>query len=223
MTTTPPTAQQLDEMRRRADGFADGHFHTKTLCAPGCALAADVRTLLVEVQRLRDERDAYRERALDAENRCVVDGREVCADCGKPVPDGPCGVHSPDAVFQRGAQEAARLRAERDQALAQRNNVFATNEQLLARVEDAGQARIHAENEARKLHHRIAELEAAAKQIQRLHTDSPMGPCPVCVDADRMAAGEDYTMPYPCPTARLAGAQDCDPPSFRTRREEAQR
>lgn len=62
---------------------------------------------------------------------------------------------------------------------------------------------------------RVAELEAAAKEIQRLHTDSPMGPCPVCIDGDAMVRGDDYTLPYPCPTARLAGAKDCDPPSQR--------
>lgn len=79
-------------------------------------LEEDVPTLLAELAAVRAERDSYRERALDAENRSIVDGREVCADCGRPVPDGPCGVHSPDAVFQRAAQEAAQLRAERDQA-----------------------------------------------------------------------------------------------------------
>jgi hypothetical protein len=46
-----------------------------------------------------------------------------------------------------------------------------------------------------------------------------MGPCPVCIDADAAAAGGDGLVPYPCPTARLAGAQDCDPPSFRAAEE----
>jgi hypothetical protein len=68
---------------------------------------------------------------------------------------------------------------------------------------------------AASLQARVAELEAAAKEIQRLHTDSPMGPCPVCIDGDAMVRGDDYTVPYPCPTARLAGAKDCDPPSRR--------
>jgi hypothetical protein len=78
----------------------------------------DVPALLAELAAVRAERDEYRERALDAENRSIVNGREVCADCERPVLDGPCGVHSPDAVFQRTCQEAARLRTERDEAQA---------------------------------------------------------------------------------------------------------
>lgn len=66
-----------------------------------------------------------------------------------------------------------------------------------------------------KLRPRVAELEAAAQAIVHLHKDSPMGPCPVCIDGDAMVRGDDYTLPYPCPTARLAGAKDCDPPSQR--------
>jgi hypothetical protein len=62
---------------------------------------------------------------------------------------------------------------------------------------------------------RVAELKQAMTEIRHIHKDSPMGPCPVCVDADAMARGDDGTVPYPCPTARLAGAKDCDPPSFR--------
>jgi hypothetical protein len=77
------------------------------------------RDLLAELAAVRKERDEQRERALDALNRRIEDGREVCADCGRSVPDGPCGVHSPDAVFQRAAREAARLRAERDEARAE--------------------------------------------------------------------------------------------------------
>ncbi|MBD9700690.1 hypothetical protein IHE56_01000 [Streptomyces sp. ID01-12c] len=53
---------------------------------------------------------------------------------------------------------------------------------------------------------------AALEKIRHLHKDSPMGPCPVCIDADAAAAGGDGLVPYPCPTGRLAGAQDCDPP-----------
>ncbi|MFF7190536.1 hypothetical protein ACFZAR_36195 [Streptomyces sp. NPDC008222] len=58
----------------------------------------------------------------------------------------------------------------------------------------------------------IRRLRAVLEEIRHLHKDSPMGPCPVCIDADAAAAGGDGLVPYPCPTARLAGAQDCDPP-----------
>lgn len=77
----------------------------------------DIDLLLAELDAVRAERDMYRDRALDAENRSIVDGREVCADCERPVPD-PCTVHSPDAVFQRAAREAAQLRVDRDRARA---------------------------------------------------------------------------------------------------------
>jgi hypothetical protein len=61
----------------------------------------------------------------------------------------------------------------------------------------------------------IRRLRAALTQIRHLHKDSPMGPCPVCIDADAAAAGGDGLVPYPCPTGRLAGAQDCEPPHVR--------
>ena len=61
----------------------------------------------------------------------------------------------------------------------------------------------------------IRRLHDAMEEIRHLHKDSPMGPCPVCIDADAIAEGRDGLMPYPCPTGRLAGAQDCDPPSHR--------
>jgi hypothetical protein len=63
--------------------------------------------------------------------------------------------------------EVERLKTERDAFRGQRKTVFATNEQLLARVEESGQARLRAENEARTtkreadaLRTRVAELEA---------------------------------------------------------------
>ncbi|WP_329203840.1 hypothetical protein [Streptomyces sp. NBC_01435] len=58
---------------------------------------------------------------------------------------------------------------------------------------------------------KVAELQEAMRQIRHLHKDSPMGPCPVCFDGDGHAAGGDGLVPYPCPTARLAGAQDRNP------------
>jgi hypothetical protein len=56
-----------------------------------------------------------------------------------------------------------------------------------------------------------AEMSQQLTAIRHLHKDSPMGPCPVCVDADALARGGDYTVPYPCPTARVAGATECEP------------
>lgn len=61
----------------------------------------------------------------------------------------------------------------------------------------------------------LIALRGRMEQIRHLHKDSPMGPCPVCIDADGLAAGGDGLVPYPCPTGRLAGAQDCDPPWVR--------
>ncbi|MFB6805467.1 hypothetical protein [Streptomyces sp. NPDC056387] len=66
------------------------------------------------------------------------------------------------------ADELARLRRERDAFRDQRNGVFKENEQLIARVEESGEARLRAENETRtaqreieRLRARMAELEAA--------------------------------------------------------------
>ncbi|MFH9072716.1 hypothetical protein [Streptomyces alboflavus] len=67
----------------------------------------------------------------------------------------------------------------------------------------------------------VRRLHAALEEIRHLHKDSPMGPCPLCIDADAAAAGGDGLVPFPCPTARLAGAQDCDPPHMREGREAA--
>ncbi|MFB7548541.1 hypothetical protein [Streptomyces sp. NPDC056154] len=70
----------------------------------------------------------------------------------------------------------------------------------------------HAREDIPYLLDRVAELEAKLAAIRHLHKDSPMGPCPVCFDGDDHVAGGDGLVPYPCPTARLAGAEDCDPP-----------
>jgi hypothetical protein len=76
----------------------------------------------------------------------------------------------------------------------------------------------HARTDVPALLAEIRRLREAMDQIRHLHTDSPMGPCPVCIDADADRRGEDPTLPYPCPTACLAGAQDCDPPHVRAAR-----
>lgn len=58
-----------------------------------------------------------------------------------------------------------------------------------------------------------ARLRASMQEIRHLHTDSPMGPCPVCVDGDALGRDEDPTVPWPCPTAVLAGAVEVEPES----------
>lgn len=73
----------------------------------------------------------------------------------------------------------------------------------------------HAREDVPALLTEVRRLRAVLEQIRHLHKDSPMGPCPVCIDADAAAAGGDGLVPYPCPTARLAGATDCDPPHVR--------
>lgn len=73
----------------------------------------------------------------------------------------------------------------------------------------------HAREDVDALLAEVRRLNTVLDQIWRLHMDSPMGPCPVCIDADAAAAGGDGLVPYPCPTARLAGATDCAPPHVR--------
>lgn len=76
----------------------------------------------------------------------------------------------------------------------------------------------HAVTDVRQLIAYARRLRAALEEIRHLHKDSPMGPCPQCIDADAAAAGGDGLVPYPCPTARLAGAKDCNPPHVRADR-----
>jgi hypothetical protein len=90
-----------------------------------------------------------------------------------------------------------------------------TAEEDWAQVQADAEFVAHAPEDVRALLAEIHRLRAALTQIRHLHKDSPMGPCPVCIDADAAAAGGDGLVPYPCPTGRLAGAQDCDPPHVR--------
>ncbi|MFC8124689.1 hypothetical protein [Streptomyces sp. NPDC057302] len=76
------------------------------------------------------------------------------------------------------AAELEQLRKERETALAQRNAVLGTNEQLQTRVEEAGLARITAENEARtlarankKLRDRVAALEGERAESHSVDED----------------------------------------------------
>ena len=97
--------------------------------------------------------------------------------------------------------EIDRLRAERDEFCNRVDTLTAVAKGNKRHVQD--------------LFLELQKAQAALEQIRHLHKDSPMGPCPVCIDGDAVAAGGDGLVPYPCPTGRLAGAQDCDPPSHR--------
>ncbi|MEU0017987.1 hypothetical protein ABZ173_09990 [Streptomyces rochei] len=63
---------------------------------------------------------------------------------------------------------ATELKRQRNVFRDQRNNVVATNEQLLAKVEESGQARLRAENDARTLTRQVAELEKANEGLDDL-------------------------------------------------------
>ncbi|MGC5398059.1 hypothetical protein ACPXCP_20285 [Streptomyces sp. DT20] len=99
-------------------------------------------------------------------------------------------------LYATTAIERDDARTETAQALAQRNAVFATNEQLLAQVEEAGQARIQAENAARTLRHRLT----AVRTIHTKHDDSEhcqhdaeSWPCPTVAALDDEDQAEPTT------------------------------
>lgn len=107
----------------------------------------------------------------------------------------------PPEVAKALVAEVRRLRAERDE--------FCNRVDTLTAVAKGNKRHVQA------MFLELKKAQAALEKIRHLHKDSPMGPCPVCIDADAAAAGGDGLMPYPCPTGRLAGAQDFDPPHVR--------
>lgn len=116
-------------------------------------------------------------------------------------------AHAPEDIRAMAAEIRA-LRSERDELRGKFADAAAS---LAEQVLRYGQ-RQREHNADRE---ELEQLRTALTQIRHLHKDSPMGPCPVCIDADAVAAGGDGLVPYPCPTGRLAGAQDCDPPHVR--------
>lgn len=203
----PPAPQPYEEKLEREVARLQGLLGEKT----------------TEVHRARRERGLMRERVSEPFG---------CAHCGeaKRVHGrryiSGVGVHgwerpSDEQVRERMlARRAARMPMpsvpELDKA---HDDLMGANLSLFEEEQENARLRLALESARRgrrELRARVAELEAAAQQIVHLHKDSPMGPCPVCIDADAMVRGDDYTLPYPCPTARLAGAKDCDPPSYRT-------
>lgn len=62
----------------------------------------------------------------------------------------------------------------------------------------------------------LAEAEQRGRRegieaVIDLHTDSPMGPCPVCIDGENLLAGGDGHIDWPCPTLRLLGVMPLEP------------
>ncbi|MGW5431863.1 hypothetical protein ACWET9_32390 [Streptomyces sp. NPDC004059] len=122
-----------------------------------------------------------------------------------------------DAEQQALADEWAKTLANSDAEVRRlRARVVETDRKLAhaERIRENADFHLGQEMARRQLAEKEADrLRIAMEQIRHLHKDSPMGPCPVCIDADAIAEGRDGLMPYPCPTGRLAGAQDCEPPS----------
>lgn len=109
-------------------------------------------------------------------------------------------VHPDDAEQFAGlVDEAHRLRVERDE--------FCNRVDTLTAVAKGNKRHVQ------EMFLELQKAQAAMEEIRHLHKDSPMGPCPVCIDADALAEGRDGLVAYPCPTGRLAGAQDCNPPA----------
>lgn len=95
-----------------------------------------------------------------------------------------CLLQSPET-----AAEQAELRRQRDAFRDQRNAVFATNTELLSRVERADLERLQVENANRTLTRRVAELESERAALLATHTPFPDSPhCEA--DGER----------WPCPT-----------------------
>lgn len=118
-------------------------------------------------------------------------------------------VHTVSRLLAAVAEESPKLLREPDRLAARMADRLAgagliTPPEVTAELED--------------LRARVAELERAQREIRALHTDSVIGPCPTCFDADDYVAGGDGLVPWPCPTARLAGAEPCDPPHTRGER-----
>jgi hypothetical protein len=66
--------------------------------------------------------------------------------------------------------ELEHLRKERDGFRDQRNAVFATNERLLAEVQESDQARLHAENDTRTVQREAEALRARVDEVERKYT-----------------------------------------------------
>lgn len=88
--------------------------------------------------------------------------------------DGQFMAHAREDVPALLAELTA-VRAERDAWRDQRNAVFATNERLLIQVDELGQARLHAENEARAALREAREkaLREAADHFDRMADREP--------------------------------------------------
>ncbi|MFG7942933.1 hypothetical protein [Streptomyces cacaoi] len=203
ITTEPPTEQQLAEIRARREAITDTPWGSYRDLGGEYTVEAEAKVTLDEgfsstglVARVLGDTDEQRYRRADFISQAPYD-------------------------IDRLHNEIDRLRAEMGRWRAQRNQLAQANEALHTRVEEARSGWLAAQNDVRtaereidRLRARVAELEQAHRQIRAIHTDSPMGPCPVCIDADALTDGGDGTVPYPCPTARAAGAQDADPPNL---------
>lgn len=208
---TPPTEQQLDEIAAREQaatpgpwGFYDGETY------------ADVAA---DLEQTGPGSYSYREKVARLEDENYWDDQAHEDHDEERAPE----QMAANAAFIAHAREDVRvllaevraLRSERDELRGKFADAAAS---LAEQVLRFGQ-RQREHNADRE---ELERLRTALTQIQRLHTDSPMGPCPVCIDADALAAGGDGLVPYPCPTGRLAGNQDCDPPHVRAAAETAQ-
>jgi hypothetical protein len=116
-----------------------------------------------------------------------------------------------DRYFVQGGIDGTReLLAELDRLRAERDE-FCNRVDTLTAVAKGNKRHV------REMFLELQKAQAALEEIRYLHKDSPMGPCPLCINADA-GVDEDPTVPWPCPTARLAGAVDVEPSHVRAAR-----
>lgn len=125
-----------------------------------------------------------------------------------------CTAHPAADAARALLAEVHRLRAERDAVSEREHDLINERDELRGKFTEAAASLAE---QVLRYRQRQRKHNADREELEQLRA-ALMGPCPVCIDADAVAAGGDGLVPYPCPTGRLAGAQDCDPSHVRAAR-----
>ena len=219
MNQNPLTDEQLNQIEARAKAATPGPWGAYTFGGDSLIeIAADLEDTGCgyrarrEICRLEDEPldndPTHREWTAEEDWAQVQADAEFIAHSPEDVGVLLAEVRRQRAELADAEAEKAKLIRWHGEDSAEMDKQRATIARLRTEKQELGELAARRESE-------LIARRAALEEIRHLHKDSPMGPCPVCIDADAAAAGGDGLVAYPCPTGRLAGAQDCDPPHVR--------